>query len=79
MPRLTLSGDQYARIVQLLPGKAADPGRTSADNVLFVDAVLWIARTGSSWRDLPPDFGPWNSVYKCFARWSRASVACGIC
>ena len=69
-----LSDDQYARIAQLLPGKATDPGRTAADNRLFVEAVLWIARTGSPWRDLPADFGPWNSVYKRFARWSRAQV-----
>lgn len=69
-----LSDEQYARIAQLLPGKATDPGRTAADNRLFVESVLWIARTGSPWRDLPPDFGPWNSVYKRFARWSRAQV-----
>jgi transposase len=69
-----LSVDQYDRIAQLLPGKATDPGRTAADNRLFIEAVLWIARTGSPWRDLPPDFGAWNSVYKRFARWSRAQV-----
>ena len=69
-----LSDDQYERIGPLLPGKSTDPGRTAADNRLFVEAVLWIARTGSPWRDLPPDFGPWNSVYQRFARWSRAQI-----
>jgi transposase len=69
-----LSDDQYERIAALLPGKVTDPGRTAADNRLFVEAVLWMARTGCPWRDLPPDFGPWNSVYKRFARWSRAQV-----
>ena len=69
-----LSDEQYERIAPLLPGKATDPGRTAADNRLFVEAVLWMARTGSPWRDLPPDFGPWNSVYQRFARWSRAQV-----
>jgi transposase len=74
MPRRMISDDQYERIATLLPGKVTDPGRTAADNRLFVEAVLWIARTGCPWRDLPPDFGPWSSVYKRFARWSRAQV-----
>jgi len=74
MSRLMLSDEQYERIASLLPGKITDPGRTAADNRLFVEAVLWIARTGSPWRDLPHDFGVWNSVYKRFARWSRAQV-----
>ena len=66
-----LRDDQFKRIAALLPGKASDPGRTAADNRLFVEAVLWIGRTGSPWRDLPPQFGPWNSVYQRFARWWR--------
>lgn len=57
-----------------MPGKASDPGRTAAENRLFVEAVLWIARTGRPWRDLPSQFGPWNSVYQRFARWSRSGV-----
>lgn len=69
-----LHDDQFERIAGLLPGKASDPGRTATDNRLFVEAVLWIARTGSPWRDLPQQFGPWNSVYQRFARWSRRGV-----
>jgi len=69
-----LRDDQFERIAALLPGKASDPGRTAADNRLFVEAVLWIARTGSPWRDLPRQFSPWNSVYQRFARWSRRGV-----
>jgi transposase len=74
MSRVWLRDDQFERIAALLPGKASDPGRTAADNRLFVEAVLWIARTGSPWRDLPAQFGPWNSVYQRFARWSRGGV-----
>ena len=74
MPRKLLRDDQWNRIEALLPGKASDPGRTGADNRGFVEAVLWIARTGSPWRDLPKAFGPWNSVYKRFARWSDSGV-----
>ena len=74
MTRMWLRDDQFERIEALLPGKASDPGRTAADNRLFVEAVLWIARTGAPWRDLPLQFGPWNSAYQRFARWSRKGV-----
>lgn len=74
MPRKQLRDDQWNRIEQRLPGKATDRGVTAKDNRLFVEAVLWIARTGSPWRDLPESFGPWNSVYKRFARWSDHGV-----
>jgi transposase len=57
-----------------LPGKASDPGRTAADNRLFVEAVLWIARTVAPWRDLPSEFGRWERTYMRFARWSRNGV-----
>jgi len=74
MPRLGLRDDQWARIEGLLPGKPGDRGRSAADNRLFVEAVLWIARTGAPWRDLPPEFGPWNSVYVRFRRWAKGGV-----
>jgi transposase len=41
---------------------------------LFLEAVLWIARTGSPWRDLPPRLGHWNSVFKRFRDWAKAGV-----
>jgi len=74
MPRKILRDDQFARIESMLSGKASDVGVTAKDNRLFVEAVLWIARTGAPWRDLPRSFGPWNSVYKRFSRWSDRGV-----
>jgi len=55
-------------------GKPTDPGRTGSDGRMFMEAVLWIARTGSPWRDLPPEFGKWNTVFKRFREWVKRDV-----
>ena len=74
MDRMVLRDDQWERIAPLVPGKVGDPGRSGADNRLFVEAVLWIVRVGAPWRDLPKDFGNWNSVFKRVRRWTLAGV-----
>ena len=72
--RYELSEAQWRRICELLPGKAGDPGRTGADNRLFVDGVLWVLRSGARWSDLPERYGKWKSVHKRFARWAKNGV-----
>ena len=74
MIRRELTDVQWSRISSLVPGKEGDKGRTGEDNRLFVDAVLWILRTGAPWRDLPSAFGKWNSVFTRFNRWSRNGI-----
>ena len=74
MPRKILRDDQWERMENLLPGKASDPGVTAKDNRLFVEAVLWVARTGSPWRDLPPELGNWHNVFTRFSRWGKTGV-----
>jgi transposase len=72
--RRELTDAQWLRIEWLCAGKAGDKGRHGDDNRLFVDAVLWIARAGAPWRDLPPAFGGWNSVFRRFRRWAKTGV-----
>jgi transposase len=72
--RRELTDVQWGRIWHLVAGKEGDKGRSGEDNRLFVDAVLWILRTGAPWRDLPPEFGRWNSVFVRFNRWARKGV-----
>jgi len=69
MDRSCLTDRMWDMIAPLCSGKVSDPGQTGGDGRLFVEAVLWIARTGSPWRDLPEKFGHWNSVFKRFRRW----------
>ena len=58
----------------MVPGKASDSGVTAANNRRFVEAVLWIARTGAPWRVLPAKFGNWHSTYTGFSRWCKRGV-----
>ena len=72
--RYELSDVQWVRIAPLLSGKASDPGRTGADNRLFVNGVLWVLRSGAHWRDLPERYGPRTTCYSRFVRWRKAGV-----
>ena len=72
--RHELSDEQWEAIENLLPGKASDPGRTAEDNRLFVNAVLFVLKTGIPWADLPERFSNSNSVWRRFDRWCKAGV-----
>jgi len=72
--RRELTDAQWQRIEPLIPGKEGDKGRHGEDNHLFIDAVLWLVRAGAPWRDLPEEFGKWNSVFRRFRRWARKGV-----
>ena len=74
MRRHEIADEQWERIKDFLPGQVDDPGVTAKDNRLFVNAVLWMAKTGAPWRDLPERFGPWGTAWKRFDRWSKKGV-----
>ena len=74
MARKMLTNRQWKRIEPLLPGKRGDPGRSGDNNRLTVEAILWIDRTGAPWRDLPREFGNWNTVYQRFRRWVKVGA-----
>ena len=67
--RTLLTDKMWAELSPLLPGQAGSCGVTAADTRGFVEAVLWLGRTGAPWRDLPPHAGDWHRVYVRFARW----------
>lgn len=69
--RYEISDDDYERIEPLLSGKPGDPGRNAQDNRRFLNAVLWIARTGAPWEDLPERYGKANTAFQRFSRWAK--------
>ena len=72
--RFVISDRRWAIIEPLVPGTVRDSGVTARDTRLFLEAVLWRVRVGGPWRDLPPGFGAWNSVFRRFRRWAQGGV-----
>jgi transposase len=73
MPRRhDLTDEQWARLAPLLPRRK--PGRPRQDDRRFLHDILWTLRTGAPWRDLPERYGPWQTVYTRFRRWTQAGV-----
>jgi transposase len=69
--RHEISDKDWDRIKHLLPGQPGQHGGIAQDNRRFLNAVLWIARTGAPWRDLPDRLGNWNSQWRRFDRWAK--------
>jgi transposase len=69
-----LSDDAWRRVRACLEEHPGLYVKQEAPTRRFVEAVLWMARAGAPWRMLPAEFGPWNSVYKRFARWQEKGV-----
>jgi transposase len=67
--RHELTDAQWKLIESLLPGDGT-PGGRWAEHRTVVNGVLFRARTGVPWRDLPERFGPWQTVYERHRRWS---------
>ena len=73
MRRYEISEGAWEAIREKLPCQPGYKGKW-ADNRLFVNAVLYVAKCGIPWRDLPERFGNWNTVYVRFRRWAKAGV-----
>ena len=74
LDRLILCDGQWERMAKHIIGDERTRGSSGRNNRMFVEAVLWIVRTGSPWRDLPDVFGSWNSVFRRFSRWSAKGI-----
>jgi len=72
--RHELTDEQWERLKGLLPPQKPSTGRPAHDHRMMVNGMLWVARTGAPWRDLPERYGKWTSVYSRFQRWRKAGV-----
>ncbi|CAH14794.1 TPA: IS5/IS1182 family transposase [Legionella pneumophila subsp. pneumophila] len=71
MSRMVIDDEIWSRLEKLLP---QPKGRHGEDDRLFMEAICWMLRTGAAWRDLPPDYGNWKSVYNRYNNWSKKVI-----
>ena len=70
MSRHDLTDEEYVAIRSFLPAqKKRSPGRPWKDHRTVINGIFWVLATGSPWRDLPVEFGKWQTVYGRFRRW----------
>ena len=69
-----LRDDQWARIEPLVPGGRKGKRGPRSKNRRFVNALLWMARSGSRWRDLPERLGDYRTVKRRYYRWIEKGV-----
>ena len=74
MAGVRFSDDEWQRVWACLRNQPDIYVRQEVATRSFVEAVLWMARAGAPWRLLPAELGPWNSVYKRFARWQEKGI-----
>ncbi|MGB6575266.1 MAG: IS5 family transposase, partial [Trebonia sp.] len=69
--RADLTGAQWAVLERLLPRGRKPVRPVTWTKRQLIDGIRWRARAGAPWRDVPPAYGPWQTVYGLFRRWQR--------
>ena len=72
--RTLLTDVMWLRLKRLLPPQKPTTGRPSIDHRRFIEAVLWLARTGAPWRDLPAELMNWRTAWRRLQRWTAAGI-----
>jgi len=71
--RYELTDAQWSQIKHCFPKRCAGRPPKHSNRMMF-NAMLWVARSGAPWRDLPERYGNWKSVYTRFSRWRNANL-----
>lgn len=73
--RYEVTDEEWGRLERyFVPAPGKKMGRPRNDNRQMLNGILWIARSGASWRDLPERYGAWSSVYRRFKEWQESGL-----
>ena len=69
-----LTDEQWALVRPLLPPQTGGVGRPPNDHRIVLGGILWVARTGSSWREMPEEYGNWEAAYRRHELWVKQGL-----
>lgn len=69
-----LTDEQWALVRPLLPPQKGGIGRPPNDHRIVLGGILWVARTGSSWREMPEEYGKWETAYRRHELWVKQGL-----
>ena len=69
-----LTDEQWALVRPLLPPQRGGIGRPPHDHRAVLGGILWVARTGSSWREMPEEYGKWERAYRRHELWVKQGL-----
>jgi hypothetical protein len=72
--QVRLTDEQWALALPLLPPQRGGVGRPPNDHRAVLGGILWVARTGSSWREMPEEYGKWESAYRRHELWVKQGL-----
>lgn len=72
MSRMVIDDAMWSRLEELL---SSLKGRPDANDRLSIEGVCWILLIGAPWWDLPPDYGPWKTVYNRYNNWAKKVIS----
>lgn len=74
MSAVKLTPERWSKILDFLREKTGIYVKSEQECKRFIEAVLWMSRSGAPWRMLPTEYGKWYSVYRRFARWTEQGI-----
>ena len=72
--RYEITDQEWSQIEHIFPDQTGKQGRPAKNTRTTLNGIVWLARSGAPWRDLPERYGPWKSVYTSFCRWRDSGL-----
>jgi hypothetical protein len=69
-----LTDAEWGRVAPLLPPPQPPKGRPRHDHRIVLGGILWVVRSGASWRAMPPEYGKWETAYKRYRLWCATGL-----